>query len=195
MGTPIPDAEPVKAVVKRKGGKWYAVLCYQVTLPEQPDNGVSAGIDRNCGQYAYTTSAGEQGFLRHTETKHNKELQKRREIKLKRYKCKLARQQKGSGRRARTKKKVGKWSRRIANARKNANHRASKTMAAKASTVYIEELKTAKMTRSAKGTVDKPGKNVKQKAGLNREILGTGWAQFEQMLQYKCREVVKVPAA
>ena len=51
------------------------------------------------------------------------------------------------------------------------------------------------MTRSAKGTVDALGKNVKQKAGLNRNILATGWGQFEQMLTYKCREVIKVPAA
>ena len=51
------------------------------------------------------------------------------------------------------------------------------------------------MTASAKGTVEKPGKNVKQKAGLNRVILCTGWHQFEQMLTYKCRQVIKVPAA
>lgn len=38
------------------------------------------------------------------------------------------------------------------------------------------------MTASAKGTVAKPGKNVKQKAGLNRFILSTGWGQFEDYL-------------
>ena len=40
-----------------------------------------------------------------------------------------------------------------------------------------------------------PGKNVKQKARLNRSILAIGWVQFEQMLTYKCLAVIKVPAA
>ena len=198
-GNPYPDGKPVKAVVKQKLGKWYAVICYKVEAPDLPDNGVSVGIDRNCGQYAYTTTAGEQGFLLKPETKAEEKAERRRsnlkETKLKRYKRKLARQQKGSNRRARTKKKVGKWYQRIANARKNRNHHASKAIAAKASIVYIEDLKTKAMTASAKGTIEVPGKNVKQKAGLNRSILATGWGQFEQMLTYKCREVIKVPAA
>ena len=198
-GNPYPDGKPVKAVVKQKLGKWYAVICYKVEAPELPDNGVSVGIDRNCGQYAYTTTTGEQGFLLKPDTKAEEEAErKRRELKearLKRYKRKLARQQKGSNRRYRTKEKVAKWSQRIANARKNRNHHASKAIASKASTVYIEGLKTANMTRSVKGTVEAPGKNVKQKAGLNRSILATGWGQFEMMLGYKCLEVIKVPAA
>jgi putative transposase len=32
------------------------------------------------------------------------------------------------------------------------------------------------MTKSAKGTLEEPGKNVKQKSGLNRAILSEGWA-------------------
>ena len=50
---PYPDGKPVKAAVKRQGGKWYAVICDKVTLPELRDNGVSVGIDRNCGQVTY----------------------------------------------------------------------------------------------------------------------------------------------
>ena len=133
------------------------------------------------------------------DTKAEEEAERKRcalkEARLKRNKRKLARQQKGSERRVRTKKRVAKWPQRIANARKNRNHHASKVIAAKASTVYIEALNTKGMTASAKGTVEKPGKNVKQKAGLNRSILATGWGQFEQMVSYKCREVIKVPAA
>ena len=202
-GNPYPDGKPVKAVVRQRLGKWYATICYEVEAPELPDNGVTAGVDRNCGQYAYayTTTAGEQGFLLEPQTKKEKALLehewmllKRKATKKKRYQRKLARQQQGSGRRARTKRRVAKWSQRIANARKNRNHRASKAMAAKASTVSIEALKIKNMTASAKGTVEAPGKNVKQKAGLNREILAAGWGQFELMLGYKCRQVIKVPA-
>ena len=198
-GNPYPDGKPVKAVIKQRLGKWYAIICYKVEVPEQTDNGVSVGIDRNCGQYAYTTTTGEQGFLLKADTKAEEEADRKRrdlkEARLKRYQRKLARQQKGSNRRYRTKKKVAKWSKRIANARKNRNHHASKAIAAKASTAYIEALKTKNMTASAKGTVEAPGKNVRQKAGLNRSILATGWGQFEPMLSYKCLEVIKVQAA
>ena len=197
-GNPYPDGKPVKAIIKQRLDKWYATICYKVEAPEQTDNGVSVGIDRNCGQYAYTTTAGQQGFLLKPDTKAEEKAERKRrdlkEARLKRYKRKLARQQKGSGRRARTKKKVAKWSKRIANARKNRNHHASKAIAAKASTAYIEALNTKAMTASAKGTVESPGKNVRQKAGLNRSILATGWHQFEQMLTYKCLDVIKVPA-
>ena len=44
------------------------------------------------------------------------------------------------------------------------------------------------MTRSAKGTVKEPGKNVAQKAGLNREILDTAPALLMRLLRYKVLE-------
>jgi putative transposase len=49
----------------------------------------------------------------------------------------------------------------------------------------MEELAIKNMTRSAKGRVDKPGKNVPQKAGLNREILDTAPALLMQLRRYK----------
>ena len=41
------------------------------------------------------------------------------------------------------------------------------------------------MTRSAKGTVDAPGTNVRQKAGLNRAILAKGWGVLVTRLEQK----------
>ena len=40
-------------------------------------------------------------------------------------------------------------------------------------TVIVEDLNTKDMTRSAKATVEEPGKNVRRKAGFNREILAS----------------------
>ncbi len=51
------------------------------------------------------------------------------------------------------------------------------------------------MTASAKGTVEEPGKQVAQKAGLNREILASGWGGLERKLAYKAGELVKVDPA
>jgi putative transposase len=44
------------------------------------------------------------------------------------------------------------------------------------------------MTKSAKGTVENPGKNVKQKSGLNREILDTAPRKLLNMIHYKVEE-------
>jgi len=38
------------------------------------------------------------------------------------------------------------------------------------------------MTRSAKGNIEQPGKNVKAKSGLNRSILDAALGQFIQIL-------------
>ncbi len=62
--------------------------------------------------------------------------------------------------------------------RENAAHRHSRKLADTAHTVVLKDLNTKGMTASAKGTVEEPGRNVRQKAGLNREILkstGAGW--------------------
>jgi hypothetical protein len=43
----------------------------------------------------------------------------------------------------------------------------------------------ANMTRSARGTRENPGRNVRQKAGLNRGILGSGWGLLVRRLEDK----------
>jgi putative transposase len=51
-----------------------------------------------------------------------------------------------------------------------------------------EELAVKNMTKSAKGTIEKPGKQVKQKTGLNREILDTAPRKLLNMVHYKVEE-------
>ena len=41
------------------------------------------------------------------------------------------------------------------------------------------------MTRSAAGTVEEPGKNVRAKSGLNRSILDQSWGVLVAQLTYK----------
>jgi putative transposase len=51
--------------------------------------------------------------------------------------------------------------------------------------VALEDLNVQNMTRSARGTKDAPGRNVRQKSGLNRAILDQGWGTFRRLIEYK----------
>lgn len=41
------------------------------------------------------------------------------------------------------------------------------------------------MSKSAKGTAEQHGRNVKAKSGLNRSILDQGWYEMRRQLEYK----------
>ena len=60
----------------------------------------------------------------------------------------------------------------------------------------VEDLQIRNMTRSASGTLENPGKNVRQKAGLNRSITEQTWGLIRNQLHYKAawagRELVAV---
>ena len=43
------------------------------------------------------------------------------------------------------------------------------------------------MSRSAKGTLEQPGGNVRAKSGHNRSILDQGWGEFRRQLEYKLK--------
>ena len=55
-------------------------------------------------------------------------------------------------------------------ASRNACHRATTGIIRQHGLIAVEALKVTNMTRSAKGTADRPGSNVKAKAGLNRSV-------------------------
>ena len=50
--------------------------------------------------------------------------------------------------------------------------------------IRIEDLRSGNMTRSARGTRE-TGPKRRQKAGLNRSILGSGWGLFARRLEDK----------
>jgi putative transposase len=51
--------------------------------------------------------------------------------------------------------------------------------------IRVEDLRVRDMTRSAKGTAAEPGRGVGAKAGLNREILASGWGILVCRLEQK----------
>lgn len=64
--------------------------------------------------------------------------------------------------------------------------------------VCIEDLQVRNMSKSAAGSSDSPGRNVKAKSGLNKSILDQGWFEFRRQLEYKQSwlggDVLAVPA-
>jgi transposase len=61
----------------------------------------------------------------------------------------------------------------------------SRAVPAGAKSYRVTMDRAGNMTRSAKGTQDNPGRNVRAKAGLNRGILGSGWGLLARRLQDK----------
>jgi putative transposase len=49
----------------------------------------------------------------------------------------------------------------------------------------VEDLKVGNMSKSAAGTIEAPGRNVRGKSGLNKSILDQGWYEFKRQLEYK----------
>lgn len=64
-------------------------------------------------------------------------------------------------------------------------HKTTTAIARTYGTVVVEALTITNMVKSAKGTVDQPGRNVAQKSGLNRSISGEAWGRTVSMLAYK----------
>ena len=183
-GNPYADGKPVSAVLKRECSKWYAVVCFAVELAERDGDGTAIGLDLNAGQVA----ASDRRIFEVPDMS-------RLEARKRRYQRKMSRQRKASRRRERTRLRLRRTQRRIAMRRRNWQHHVSRRIADSAYTVVIEDLSTQGMTRSAKGTADAPGRNVKAKAGLNRGILNTGWSDLRRMLDYKAGAVIAVDPA
>jgi putative transposase len=78
-------------------------------------------------------------------------------------------------------------------------HQTTTELAGTFSVIVVEDLRVTNMVRSAKGTAQAPGRNVAQKAGLNRAISEQAWGRTVTLLAYKAADrggqVVKVPAA
>ena len=98
---------------------------------------------------------------------------------------KLSRRTKFSANWQKLKKRIQRLHRKIADVRNDFLHKLSTTISKNHAIVVMEGLKVRNMSRSASGTLDAPGKNVRAKAGLNKSILDQGWFEFRRQLVYK----------
>lgn len=180
----LADLNPTMVVVSREpDGRWYVTFAVDATDPEPVEpTGSVVGVDLGVQDFA-TLSTGEKiGNPRHLARKARN---------LARYQRRMARKQRGSCNRRRAQAKVARAHRKIRNARRDFLHRTSTRLVRDNDVIAVEDLNVAGMARSAKGTVDEPGRNVRAKAGLNRAVADAAWGEFRRQLEYKAQRAGK----
>jgi putative transposase len=183
----VPEGVKSYRVTRDRAGRWHIAFAHIPDPIAGPGEGRVVGIDRGVVVSA-ALSTGELLYapgLSRGEGRRLRVLQQR-----------LARAQRGSNRRARTKRAIAKLRARERDRRKDWVEQATTDLARRFDTIRIEALDVRAMTRSARGSVEQPGRRVAQKRGLNRGISRSGWGLFAARLQHKAYgRVEQVPAA
>lgn len=175
-------AKPNDITILRKNGEWFASVTLRVSESACVRERISSehrGVDFGLEAWA-TFDDG--------ETIANPRFMRNNLPRLADLQRQQARKKKGSCQHKRLGRQISNLHRRITNVRRDLIHKETSRLAASCSVIATEELVVSNMSRSAKGTKDKPGRRVKQKAGLNREILSAGFSMAHQMLAYKAVE-------
>lgn len=179
----------VSATIKRDADRWFVCFTNEVDAPIGARLPGTVGIDR--GVVATADSNG-----RLTKAPRYDAVAQRSVARLQRS---LSNKQRGSKNRIKAKDRLARARRRVRGQRSWFLHQLSHDYAKNHGVVVIEKLSVKNMTRSARGTAEVPGQNVRQKSGLNRGILDAAWSKFADALRYKLAdrggELVEVPAA
>jgi len=181
---------PKNCTISREGNWWFASVQCEIEIddPVCASNQV-VGVDLGVAQPLALSDGSFPAF--HKITKRHKR-------RLRVLQQQLSRKRRGSNNRRKAARKVAAYQAHMARRRKDSAHKATTQIVRNHRLVAIEDLRVSSMTRSAKGTSDAPGVNVKQKSGLNREILAVAPYQIRRFLEYKASwhgvEVVAVPA-
>ncbi len=183
----MPPAVKSYRVTMDRAGRWHVAFAVIPEPVPAPGNGQAVGIDRGVA----VSAALSTGALLHAPALTAPERRR-----LRRMQRKLARAKRGSNRRGRVKHAIARLRARDSDRRKDWVEKVSTDIARRFDVIRVEDLQITNMTRSAKGTRENPGRNVQAKAGLNREILRSGWGLLVRRLADKAPgRVEKVRAA
>jgi putative transposase len=167
--------------IKREGAHCYAIFTCEIGKPEPlPTSYEDVGIDLGVTHFAALSNGtfiDHPRSLRHAENK----LAKAQQV--------LSRKQRGSHKRKKAVQRVAKCHRKIANQRKDFQHKASHTLVNQYQNIVFEDLQVKNLTKAPAPKQDENGKYVSNgaaaKAGVNKSILDAGWSTFTQMVSVK----------
>ncbi len=172
----VPAGVKSYRVTMDRAGRWHVAFAVIPEPVPAPGNGQVVGIDRGVA----VTAALSTGEMLHAPA-----LTAREQRRMRRLERKLARARRGSNRRRRVRLAIARLRARETDPRKDWVEKVSTGIARRFDVIRVEDLQIKNMTRSAKGTRGDPGRNVRAKAGLNREIMRSGWGLLVRRLEGK----------
>jgi putative transposase len=178
----VPPGVKSYRVTMDRAGRWHIAFAAIPDPVPGPGNGEVVGIDRGVAVSAALSTG---------ELLHVSGLTVRERKRLRRLERKLARARRGSERRKGVRLAIARLKARETDRRKDWAEKASTDIARRFDTIRVEDLLIKNMTRSAKGSAGNPGRNVRQKSGLNREILRSGWGLLVRRLEEKAASRVE----
>lgn len=183
--------KPKTCALVRDGDAWFAAVACEYELPDPlPSTKPAVAIDRGVVNLLADSNGRIVPNPRPLEALKGRIARAQRTV---------ARRKKGSKNQQKARVRVARLQRKARRQRDAVLHRESHHYAKNHGTVIVERLDIRSMTASARGSIEQPGVKVRQKAGLNRAILDSGWGRFVEMLRYKVvpvgGAVVEVPAA
>ena len=172
----VPDGVKSYRVTWDRAGRWHVAFAAVPAPVAAPRNGQVVGIDRGVA----VSAALSTGDLLHAPR-----LDGRQRRRLRRLERRLARARRGSNRSVGVKRAIARLRARETDRRKDWAEKTSTAIARRFDLIKVEDLQIKNMTRSAHGTAANPGRCVRQKAGLNRGILASGWGLLVRRLEQK----------
>ena len=164
--------------ISKKSGHWYVSFGCERELDQNPIHPSKSAIGIDLGvTKLITTSEGQ-----HIKPKNSF---KANQIKLAALQRQLSRKVLFSQNWKKQNRKIQKLHHHIANIRHDYLHKITTAISKNHAMIACEDLKVANMSKSASGTLENKGRNVKAKSGLNKSILDQGWGMMIDMLEYK----------
>ena len=172
----VPTGAKSYRITMDHAGRWHVSFAVVPDPIPAPSNGQTVGIDRGVAVSAALSTG---------ELLHAVGLTASERKRLRRLQRKLARARRESKRRARVKHLIARLRARDTDRRKDWAEKASTDIARRFDLIRVEDLQIRNMTQSARGTRENPGRNVRQKAALNRGIMRSGWGLLVRRLEQK----------
>ena len=183
-GVALPEDTPKALSVTLRGRRLFINLTYEVELAALPGSDSVVGIDMGVSD-RLALSNGERVGRRRKANKQLARMQRR-----------LLGCRKGGHRWRKRKAVLANHQHRERVRNRNECHRVTTELVRRYGLIAIEDLPIRNMTRSAAGTIEKPGTGVAQKRGLNRSITEQTWGLLRTQLTYKAewagRELVVI---